>query len=193
MNLSLNHRGNATCARSSSQPFTGAVNNARLVRTFGFAPRRLLLLIWAALVVGAPAPTAHAQGSIPALRGVYQGTFNQDLNCSGSPPLGGQFQLSLTITSQVNQSFSGQGSIPDGAGDFTISLSGTVDSTGRLQGTYDYQVTGAPTTTTGSGTFTGNSMAMWCRRRSTSPSPEPLPSATPKPGRSHAPTQSLFM
>jgi uncharacterized repeat protein (TIGR01451 family) len=91
------------------------------------------------------APTAHAQGSIPALRGVYQGS-GSTMNCVA----GGQAHVTVSITSQVNANFNGQAAATDGAG-ATVFLSGTVDSAGNLQGTYEYSVGD----TSGQGTFTG--------------------------------------
>jgi uncharacterized repeat protein (TIGR01451 family) len=68
------------------------------------------------------------------------------MNCVAA----GTAQVTVTITNQVNQEFSGQGAATDGAG-ATVFLTGTVDSTGALQGAYEYAVGG----TSGQGTFTG--------------------------------------
>jgi hypothetical protein len=95
-------------------------------------PKWLLPVLSAALAVGLGARAAHAQGSIPALRGVYQGS-GSDMNCLGA----GTEEVTVTITNQVNDNFNGQAQDPGGR---TIFLSGTVDSSGHLQGTYDYSL-----------------------------------------------------
>lgn len=95
---------------------------------------------------GAANSNVFAQGSIPVLRGVYQGS-SFAMNCVAA----GSAQVTVTITSQANDRFSGQGARTDGAGGATVFFSGTVDSSGNLQGTYDYSTGG----TSGQGTFTG--------------------------------------
>ena len=108
-----------------------------------------LRLVWAVLVGTLLAAPALSQGSVPALRGVYHGASSAS-NCLAS----GQAEVTLSIASQVNDNFSGQAY--NSGGGATVFLSGTVDSSGLLQGTYDYdvpQIGGG--TFIGSGTFTG--------------------------------------
>src|SRR6516165_1190528 len=104
------------------------------------------ILATVALVAGAR--PARAQGSIPALRGVYQGTADYTkTNCPGFQSLArvnitGPAQVN--ITAQAGGDFSGQADnvIPGigGAGGASprIFLTGTVDAGGALQGTYDW-------------------------------------------------------
>ena len=115
---------------------------------FRLANRNALVLIWALLAVTAGAPVAHAQGSIPVLRGVYFGNVTLTL-CDGSFSSPGP-SPAVRITSQVNDSFSGQIDVLLGQGG-PVSFSGTVDSGGGLQGTWEW--TGIDDS--GSGTFTG--------------------------------------
>jgi len=107
--------------------------------------RNVVVTILAMLAMAAGAPMTLAQGSIPALRGVYQGN-SAAANCFAS----GTAEVTLSITSQVNDNFNGQAA-NSGGGGATVFLTGTVDSSGHLEGTYDYAIGG----TSGSGTFTG--------------------------------------
>src|SRR5215469_1752801 len=111
------------------------------------AQKWLLLLVWAILLTGSGAGirNACAQGSIPSLQGVYQGPGSDTL-CGVTV----QSPVTVSITSQVNGNFSGQLATSDGSGVPAL-ISGTVDSTGQLQGDYHY----SNGTGGGQGTFTG--------------------------------------
>jgi uncharacterized repeat protein (TIGR01451 family) len=91
-------------------------------------------LICAAIALGVGPSSGRAQGGIPLVQGSYQGTVDFSVTCNLPIPLPfplpqGQLQVSANITSQTNGAFSGTLG--------PISLSGTVDASGRLQGTYD--------------------------------------------------------
>jgi uncharacterized repeat protein (TIGR01451 family) len=144
--MNLNHWPNVIGVRSRPQAVTDAVNQSRLVRTIRFWPRPLLMSIWVVLLIGAPESLAQQQGSIPALRGVYFGPVTYTAICASSL----QGEGFLTITNQVNDNFSGQTDILTGVGG-PMSFSGTVDSTGALQGTFEF----SGIDISGSGTFTG--------------------------------------
>jgi uncharacterized repeat protein (TIGR01451 family) len=68
------------------------------------------------------------------VQGAYQGTVDFSVNCNLPVPLPfplpqGQLQVTANITSQMDGTFSGVLG--------PVSLNGTVDASGRLQGTYD--------------------------------------------------------
>jgi uncharacterized repeat protein (TIGR01451 family) len=105
-------------------------------------------LIGAVIALAAGAPAAHAQGSIPAIRGVYQGTGTFSESTGATAPFD-----EVRITSQVNDTFGGQ--IPLAEPVIIIFLAGTVDSSGRLQGTYESAFTQGDASYTLAGTFTG--------------------------------------
>jgi uncharacterized repeat protein (TIGR01451 family) len=106
-------------------------------------------LICAAIALAGGTPAAHAQASSPAIRGVYQGT----LTLSENGATGTYEDTKVRITSQVNDTFSGQIVLPKSV--ITIFITGTVDPNGRLQGTYDAEFTNGPDTYTLAGTFMG--------------------------------------
>jgi len=114
--------------------------------------RRVAVVFWVGMALASCIGSANAQGSIPALRGVYQGTDVYSTNCSGRPGVQGVAQVN--ITAQAGDNFSGQADV-DGAG-ARIFLTGTVDSSGAVQGTYEWgPIQVGPGTISASGTFTG--------------------------------------
>jgi len=129
----------------------------------------LLLVLSAAMGVGLRAGTTLAQGSIPALRGTYQGTADYTkTNCPGFSAVQGLAPMDITgpvqvnITAQAGGDFGGQAdnAIPGigGAGGVSprIFLTGTVGAGGALQGTYEWgPIQAGPATISSSGTFTG--------------------------------------
>src|SRR6516225_8295504 len=121
--------------------------NARSTR----AIRLVATVTWVGMALASCIGSANAQGSIPVLRGIYQGTADYTkTNCPGFPGVQGLAPVDITgpvqvnITAQVGGDFSGQADnvIPGigGAGGASprIFLTGTVDAGGALQGTYDW-------------------------------------------------------
>jgi len=102
--------------------------------------------------------------STPDIIGTYQGTvtdneFNCGTNSPGNPPLasGGTDTdtLILTISTQSGSNFSGSGSQSGDPGEIAnVTFSGTVDSAGNINGTFN--VNGPDPSETSSGTFSGS-------------------------------------
>ena len=118
----------------------------------------------AAIALGAGSLVARGQGSIPVLRGFYQGRAGYSVSCPNG--VGGQQPpgpgATVTITAQAGDNFGGQltGVMPGITGEIgvpvTIFLSGTVDASGVLQGTYEWgPIPVPPSVFSANGTFTG--------------------------------------
>jgi uncharacterized repeat protein (TIGR01451 family) len=114
--------------------------------TFCVATSGLLLLLWTALAAGSPPGKAQAYQplAIPDIRGSYAGQDVATIICSVGTATSTS-PTSTIIPSQQGQSFSGS------AFDGQIVFSGTVDSSGKLTGTYSLELLPV----TGGGTFTG--------------------------------------